>query len=489
MQKRKKTQNITFVLLGIMGDLSRRKLLPALYQLEVAGLLSEDISVVGVARERLQPDTFVELVTQALSQHVSEPVQAAAVKRLLARMQYVALDLHEVKAYAALKQALGSCHTAIYYCAIPSSVYAAVCQGLAAHGLIRPQSRLVIEKPIGADLVSAQAINASISDFFTEQQTYRIDHYLGKETVQNLICLRFANPILAHLWDNRCIEHVQITLAEAVGVENRGNYFDQAGQMRDMVQNHLLQILTLFAMDPPVDLQADHIRDEKVKVMKALRPMSAHDLSANAVLGQYQAGVIENQPCAGYLEDVQQPSSRTDTFVALKLFIDNWRWAGVPFYVRSGKRMQQKRTEIVIYFKESPCNLYRNVMDTLPQNKLTIRLQPDEGIDIQMLNKVAGLDDQFQLAASKLDMRLNQSEYRPSPRVADAYERLILEVIKGHQALFVRKDEIEIAWQWIDQIMAAWQQSQHPPKPYPAGSSGPLAASTLLAQDGRAWHE
>lgn len=489
MQKRNPTQDVTFVLLGIMGDLSRRKLLPALYQLEVAELLQEGFKVVGVAREDMHRDAFVLLVKEALSQNVVEPIQPAIVTRLLARIQYIAFDLNHVKAYGALKQTLGAFSTVIYYCATSSSIYPAVCQGLHASDLITPLSRFVVEKPIGSDFSSSQAINSSIGNYFQEHQTYRVDHYLGKETVQNLISLRFANPILAHLWDNRFIEHVQITLSEVVGVESRGNYFDQAGQMRDMVQNHLLQILALFAMDPPVDLQADHIRDEKVKVLKALRPMQTGDLSANAVFGQYEAGLIQEETCVSYLDDIQQSSSLTDTFVALKLFVDNWRWAGVPFYVRSGKRMQQKRTEIVIYFRQSPRNLYQDVVDILPQNKLIIRLQPDEGIDIQILNKVTGLYQDSQLEVSKLDMRLKQESHHPSQRVADAYERLILELIHGHQTLFVRKDEVEIAWKWIDQIMTAWQQNQQAPKPYPAGSNGPLAASTLLAQDGRAWHE
>ncbi|NVK25512.1 MAG: glucose-6-phosphate dehydrogenase, partial [Gammaproteobacteria bacterium] len=311
---------------------------------------------------------------------------------------------------------------------------------------------------------------------------------LGKETVLNLLVLRFANAIFTNNWDHECIDHVQITVAEEVGVEGRWGYYDDAGQMRDMVQNHLLQILSLVAMEPPVDISADSIRDEKLKVLKALRKINIENVQEKTVRGQYTSGFVKGKPAPGYLEEEgANTESKTETFVAIRVDIDNWRWAGVPFYLRTGKRLPTKGTEIVVHFKELPHNIFREAYKSLPDNKLIIRLQPDEGVEIHLLNKVPGLGEQIEMQQTKLD--LSFSDTFKNDRIADAYERLMLEAMLGNQSLFVRRDEVEAAWSWVDGILEAWQQTNELPKPYAAGSWGPVASIAMLARDDRGWDE
>ena len=483
------TKACDFVLFGTKGDLARRKLLPSLYQLDKAGLLNEDTKVIGVAKDALTNEEYSDIVVKALNVFVKEDLCEETLARFLTRCHYIGTNFTESEGYQAFHDLLEpSKRVMVSYFATPPSIFGDICRCLHEQNLIQSDSRVVLEKPIGFDLESSKVINDQVAEFYNEDQVYRIDHYLGKETVQNLIALRFANSIFASKWDNRTIDHVQITVAEEVGIEGRWGYFDKAGQMRDMIQNHLLQVLTLVAMDPPVNLDADSIRDEKVKVLKSLRPINLDNIYENTVRGQYSAGFLKGSPVPGYLEeDGANIQSNAETFVALRVDIDNWRWAGVPFYLRSGKRMPTKSSEIVVYFKNPPHNLYRSNYRNLPPNKLTIRLQPHEGVEIQMMNKVPGLEQKQRLQTTKLD--LSFSDTFKSERIADAYERLLLEAMLGNQALFVRRDEVEHSWVWVDGIIKSWEESNEKPKAYPAGSWGPVASVALIAKDGRSWDE
>ncbi len=478
-----------FVLFGTKGDLARRKLLPSLYQLDKAGFLSSETRVIGVAKDDFSRQQFHELVTTALNTFVKEELCDETLKRFVERCHYIGTNFAEDEGYSKFHDLLDSSRRVLVnYFATPPAIFGDICRCLKHQNLITPETRVVLEKPVGHDLESSQVINNQVSAYFDESQVYRIDHYLGKETVQNLIALRFANSLFASKWDNRTIDHVQITVAEEVGIEGRWGYFDKAGQMRDMIQNHLLQVLTLVAMDPPLNLDADSIRDEKVKVLKSLRPINENNVFENTVRGQYSTGFLNGKAVPGYLdEEGANTASNTETFVALRVDIDNWRWAGVPFYLRSGKRMPFKSSEIVVYFKNPPHNLYRSSYRNLPPNKLTIRLQPHEGVEIQMINKVPGLQQKQRLQTTKLD--LSFSDTFKNERIADAYERLLLEAMSGEQALFVRRDEVEQAWSWVDGIIEAWEDSGEKPKPYPAGSWGPVASVALISKDGRSWDE
>ena len=485
----KNTKRTDIIIFGAMGDLARRKLLPSLYQLELAGFLASDSRIIGVARNEFTTEQYQQQAEQSLNEFINDQLDSDVVSRLLAKIDYVALDLTDLECFAQLKQKIGDQNNSVVnYFAVPAAIYGNICQGLDSVGLNHPQSRVVLEKPIGSDLDTSNQINDEVAQYFTEAQTYRIDHYLGKETVLNLLDLRFANSLFASQWDNRSIDHVQITVAEAVGIEGRWGYFDQAGQMRDMLQNHLIQILTLVAMDPPLSLDADNIRDEKVKVLKALKPINIDNVFETTVRGQYAKGFIDGAAVPGYLEEEgANTTSSTESFVALKVEIDNWRWAGVPFYLRTGKRMSSKVSEIVVYFKNPSHNLFKEHYRELPPNKLTIRLQPKEGVEIQMLNKVPGLEQTQRLQTTKLDLSFNTAF--KDKRIADAYERLLLEVINGNQALFVRRDEVEASWSWCDSILSAWETTGQTLRSYPAGSSGPVASVALIARDGRSWDE
>lgn len=478
-----------FVLFGTKGDLARRKLLPSLYQLDKAELLHPETRIIGVAKNDFTQLEFHKLVTTALNTFVKEELCDNTVKRFVDRCHYIGTNFTEEKGYAKFHDLIDpEKRVMVNYFATPPAIFGDICRGLKEQDLITPETRVVLEKPIGHDLGSSKVINNQVSTYFDESQIYRIDHYLGKETVQNLIALRFTNSLFASKWDNRTIDHVQITVAEEVGIEGRWGYFDKAGQMRDMIQNHLLQVLTLVAMDPPVNLDADSIRDEKVKVLKSLRRINENNVFENTVRGQYSSGFLNGRAVPGYLEEEDANiNSNTETFVALRIDIDNWRWAGVPFYLRSGKRMPLKSSEIAVYFKNPPHNLYRSSYRNLPPNKLTIRLQPHEGVEIQMMNKVPGLGQKQRLQTTKLD--LSFSDTFKNDRIADAYERLLLEAMLGNQALFVRRDEVEQAWSWVDGIIEAWEDSGEKPKPYPAGSWGPVASVALISKDGRSWDE
>ncbi|NCT78202.1 glucose-6-phosphate dehydrogenase [Pseudomonas stutzeri] len=478
----------TLALFGALGDLALRKLFPALYQLDRAGLLPTETRLLALARESGEAASHLAMIEEHLRRHVSErDLDEAVLQRFLARLDYLSMEFGRREDYAALADKAGQAERIVAFFATPASVYGAICAGLAEAGLAE-RTRVVLEKPIGHDLESSREVNDAVARFFPEDRTYRIDHYLGKDTVQNLIALRFANSLFETQWNQNHISHVEITVAETVGIEGRWGYFDQAGQLRDMIQNHLLQLLCLIAMDPPSDLSADSIRDEKVKVLKALAPIAPEQLGQQLVRGQYVAGSILGRHVPGYLEEENSNTqSDTETFVALRAEICNWRWAGVPFYLRTGKRMPQKLSQIVIHFKAPPHYIFAPEQRQLIGNKLIIRLQPQEGISLLVMTKDQGLDKGMQLRSGPL--QLNFSETYKSPRIPDAYERLLLEVMKGNQNLFVRKDEIEYAWKWCDQLIDGWQRVGAPPKPYAAGSWGPAASIALISRDGRSWYD
>ncbi|WP_448211656.1 glucose-6-phosphate dehydrogenase [Colwellia sp. MEBiC06753] len=480
---------VEVVLFGALGDLSRRKLLPALYQLDLAGLIHTDTRIVGVARHEYSNEDLVKFTQENLTEFVKEGLDEAVLSRFLSRLVYQELDFKQTDSYGALAKTLESGNIErLYYYSTPPAIYGDITEGLFSAGLIQENDRVVMEKPIGHCLESSKVINDMVSKHFDEKQIYRIDHYLGKETVLNLLVLRFANSLFTNNWDRNYIDHVQITVAESVGIEGRWGFYDEAGQMRDMVQNHLLQILSLLAMEPPADLSADSIRDEKLKVIKALVPITRQNIKDKTVRGQYTEGFLGGKGVPGYLEEEgANKTSNTETFVAIKAEIDNWRWTGVPFYLRTGKRMPAKHSEIVIHFKEQPHNIFKDSYVDLPANKLTIRLQPDEGVELQVMNKIPGIASQMNIHENKLD--LSFSETYENERVVDAYERLMLEVINGNQSLFVRRDEVEAAWTWADSIIDAWQASNDKPKPYAAGSWGPVSSISLIARDDRQWVE
>lgn len=482
-------QACDFAIYGVLGDLARKKLMPSLYQLDKAELLHPETRILGIARHEISQDDFVTGVKTSLHRFVKEPLDSEVTSRLLARLQYVLINLDIPEEYEHL---LGVTdqekRVLVNYFSVAPFLFDDICKGLEHANIVRPTTRVVVEKPIGRDLVTSREINDTVARVFTEEQIYRIDHYLGKETVMNLLALRFANSIFTTNWDHNTIDHVQITVAEEVGIEGRWGYFDKAGQLRDMVQNHLMQILTLVAMEPPVNMDGDSIRNEKLKVLKALRPITVDTVEEKTVRGQYAAGFVNGKAVSGYLEaEDGNTSSTSETFVALRVDIDNWRWADVPFYLRTGKRMTTKRSEVVIYFKRLPHNIYKDSYNHLPRNKLVIRLQPDEGVEIEMLNKVPGIGKGIKLQKTLLDLSFSDAFH--TKRVADAYERLILETMLGNQSLFIRRDEVERAWQWIDTIQDAWARSNEPPRQYPAGTWGPVASVALLARDGREWEE
>jgi len=478
------------VIFGAMGDLAQRKLIPALYQLLREGLINENSRILGASRQDIDKETFIINCNKSAHQFVDkDELNEESLSIFMSMLDYCQIDFTDAENYKHLHATLetNSERTRIFYYATPASMFGPISQHLSESGCLNEQCRMVMEKPIGHDLASANVINDQVSEFFSESQIYRIDHYLGKETVQNLMALRFANPLFGTQWNQNHISHVEITVAEQVGIEGRWGYFDQAGQMRDMVQNHLLQLLCLTAMNPPDELSAELIRNEKVKVLKAMRPITGDMHNTHVVRGRYTKGIINDASVPGYMEEEgANPNSNTETFVALKVEINNWRWAGVPFYLRTGKRLAGKLSQITIHFKQQPHFIFNESQRNLAQNKLTIRLQPEEGISLQVLNKDQGLDNGMRLRSESLQFSFSQVT---QARIPDAYERLLLEIVKGNQNLFVRRDEIEHAWKWCDQLLEYWKIENKAPQPYAAGSWGPKAADLLIMKDGNCWHE
>ncbi len=489
MQKNETFKPCDLVIYGVLGDLSTRKLLISLYRLEKAGLLEDETQIIGVDLHKKENKGFVKVAQASLKEFLKEDIDKNVWGKFSSRLNYLQIDLTQMDQYKKLKTVIDSKQRVlINYFSVAPFLFKHICQGLAQSGVLTKNAKVVMEKPLGHDLKSSQEINDAFAEVFNEDQIFRIDHYLGKETVLNLLALRFANSIFTSNWDHNTIDSIQITVAEEVGIEGRWEYFDQTGQTRDMLQNHLLQILTFIAMEPPVNLEAKSIRREKIKILEALRPITVENVAKTTVRGQYSSGFLKGHEVPGYLEeDDANIDSTTESFVALRVDIDNWRWADVPFYLRTGKRMHNKRTEIVINFKQLPHNIFKDSFIDLPANKLVIHLQPKEGIDIQMLNKVPGIGGSIKLQKTKLD--LSFSETFKDKKVFGGYERLILEAMRGNPTLFLSREEIEQAWTWIDSIRNAWEHQNESPKPYPAGSWGPVASVALLARDGRAWEE
>ena len=475
----------TLLLFGATGDLARRMLLPSLYGLDADGLLPAGLRIVCTARTELSSEDYRARALEALQQHLTEGFYDAGIaERFLARLSYIAVDATRLEDFPKLAGAVGNCDSglAIFLSTAPS-LFKSTIDGLASVNLACASVRMALEKPLGTDLASSRDINDAVAAHFPEERTFRIDHYLGKETVQNLLALRFANSLFEPLWNSAHIDHIQITVAETVGLEGRGDYYDGAGALRDMVQNHMLQLLALVAMEPPAALDATSVRDEKVKVLRSLRPMSNGD----TVTGQYGKGAIDGESVLGYDEEIGR-DSQTETFVALKARIDNWRWKGVPFYLRTGKRLPKRHTEIYIQFKPVPHDVFADRGANSRPNKLIIGLQPEETIRLELMAKTPGLDRKgVKLREIPLDLGLANafSEYRR--RIA--YERLLLDLIEGDPTLFVRRDEVEAQWAWIDEIRAGWAEAGVAPRPYAAGTWGPSAAIALAERDGVSWNE
>lgn len=477
------------VIYGALGDLSTRKLISSLYRLENAGLIEDDTQITGVDLHAKTNTEFIEIAQQSLQEFLNEPIDKDIWKRFSVRLRYIQIDLTKMEQYQKLQSVVNSeKRVLINYFSVAPFLFKHICQGLNQSGVLTSESKVVMEKPLGHDLKSSQEINDAFAEVFNEDQIFRIDHYLGKETVLNLLALRFANSIFTSNWDHNTIDSIQITVSEEVGIEGRWGYFDHTGQTRDMLQNHLLQILTFIAMEPPVNLEAKSIRREKVKVLEALRPITKNNVAEKTVRGQYASGFLNGKSVPGYLEEEgANTDSSTESFVALRVDIDNWRWADVPFYLRTGKRMQSKRTEIVINFKQLPHNIFKDSFQDLPANKLVIHLQKQEGVEIQMLNKVPSIDGNIKLQKTKLDLSFSETDQ--AKPVFGGYERLILEAMRSNPTLFLSREEIEQAWTWVDSIQHAWEHQNESPKPYPAGSWGPVASVALLARDGRDWEE
>lgn len=464
-----------FVLFGGTGDLALRKLMPALFRLFAAGHFGGDSRLYATARDPLSLCEYRDRVQEALRRALPGH-DPAELRHFLNRVGYLALDATGDAGWDALAAALPEMpRSRVFYLATGPELFAGLCQRLARFGLATPDSRLVLEKPIGHDRRSAAALHAAVESVFDESRIYRIDHYLGKETVQNLLALRFGNALFEPLWNSGHIERVHITVTETLGVGRRGAYYDASGALRDMVQNHLLQLLCMVAMEPPASLQAEALRQEKLKVLHALRPMSSPEAARQTCRGQYRAGITAEGLVPGYLEDIGCDSSNTETFVALKAELDNWRWAGVPFHLVTGKRLDRQLAEIVVCFRPIPHSIFAG--DRVLPNRLLLRLQPDEGIQLLLMNKYPS-GDRLRLEPVSLDMNFAQTF---GVRPLDPYERLLQDVLRGRLTLFTHRDEIDAAWAWIDPILEAWREGGEPPLPYAAGSAGPAPAGRFLA--------
>jgi glucose-6-phosphate 1-dehydrogenase len=473
------------VLFGGTGDLAMRKLLPALYRRKASGYLTPESRVLGVARSDLSRDEYLAQVRASCQTHLGKDYDEKRWSEFSQHVDYLKVDASSPADFAGLAKKLEGCdeHIRAFFLSTAPDLFASICEGLATHDLVTPNSRVVLEKPLGHDRISSAQINERVGAIFSEKQIFRIDHYLGKETVQNLLALRFGNTLFEPLWRRGRVKHVQITVAEELGVERRAQFYDETGALRDMVQNHLLQLLCITAMEPPATSDPDAMRDEKLKVLHALRPLKGRDVLQKTVRGQYKAGAAGGKPVVGYLNEKDVPeNSKTETFVALRVDIDSWRWAGVPFYLRTGKRLQEKLSEIVVTFEDVPLTIYERPETPQALNRLVIQLQPEESIELTVLAKFPGEVMRLKPANLSLDF----SETFKAPRL-DAYERLLTDVLKGNLTLFMRRDELEAAWQWIDPIREAWEQHDEAPKAYTAGSWGPAAASALLGRDGFAW--
>ncbi|RZT86588.1 glucose-6-phosphate 1-dehydrogenase [Pseudonocardia sediminis] len=488
------------VVFGGTGDLAMRKLLPALYLRDRDGQLDADTRIVAVSRSGLDDADYRDKVDSELRR--TTPAWTGSTcesdevhETFLRRLHHVTLDVADDD-WSALADLLGppEGRIRVLYLASAPKLFGRICVGSHAHGIVDDASRVVLEKPLGTDLASAQAINDEVGSVFSEEQIYRIDHYLGKETVQNLLVLRFGNSLFEPLWNAGQIDHVQITVAESIGVGGRADYYDGSGAMRDMVQNHLLQLLCLVAMEPPARIDGEGVRDEKLKVLQSLRPLVGPDVVRDTVRGQYTEGLVDGTAVPGYGTELAESRagtpneltpSDTETFVALRAEVANWRWAGVPFYLRTGKRLARHASEIVVQFKPVPHSIFPSFGEEIPPNRLVLRLQPDEGVRLHMTAKQPGPGG-IRPHPAALDLSFARTF---GDRLPDAYERLLMDVLRGNPTLFMRRDEIEAAWRWAEPVLNTWAETDQKPRPYSAGGHGPASATYLIERDGRAWHE
>jgi glucose-6-phosphate 1-dehydrogenase len=478
---------LDLVIFGGAGDLALRKLMPALYHRDGDGQLTPDCRILSIGRSEMSQAAFLGEVEQALRANLagtefSEPLW----HKFSGRLQYIRADALDAGSWGDLQAALKGYDDRIrvVYLATAPALFGPVALGCRQTGLIHDNTRIVLEKPVGRDYESARQINDQVGECFPENRIYRIDHYLGKETVQNLLALRFANSLFEPLWNRGNIDHVQITVAEDLGVGGRIEFYDQVGTLRDMVQNHLMQLLCLVAMEPPASRDHDAVRDEKMKVLRALKTIGPYQVRSHTVRGQYQAGAIDGETVPGFLDELSDGESETETFVAIKAEIDNWRWSNVPFYLRTGKRLKQKYSEIIVQFQRVPHSIFPELNEADASNRLTIRLQPDEGMNLSLMSKEPGPGG-FELRPVSLKLSFEEAF---GARYPDAYERLLMEVFRGNPALFMRRDEVESAWRWIDGIIAGWADKGPKVEGYVAGTWGPTASSLLLDRDGRSWY-
>ncbi|QFT63628.1 glucose-6-phosphate dehydrogenase [Roseivivax sp. THAF30] len=467
------------VIFGGTGDLARRKILPGLFRRYCAGQVPPEAKIIGAARSEMSVEEFREMVRASIEEFGSTPHEPGQLSSFLERVHYEAVDATGDDGWEALKSHLRDDTIRAFYFSVGPSLFGAIAERLRDKGLADAESRIVVEKPFGHDLTSAKSLNATLAQHFDETQIYRIDHYLGKETVQNLMAVRFGNMLFEPLWNSQYVDHIQITVAETVGVGGRGSYYDKSGAMRDMVQNHLMQLLCLIAMEPPAKFDPDAVRDEKLKVIRALDPVEPHHM----VRGQYAAGGDEE----GYRVHVENEKSRTESFVAMRVNISNWRWAGTPFYLRTGKRLRARTSEIAVVFKDAPHSIF-GADAGRHRNVLSIRLQPNEGMTLDVTIKEPGPGG-MRLVDVPLDMTFADALGPDTEAVPDAYERLIMDVIRGNQTLFMRGDEVEAAWAWTDPIIEGWEARGDVPKPYDPGGPGPEDSLMLLHRDGRRWRE
>ncbi len=478
-----------FVVFGDTGDLALHTVLPGLYYRERDRQLPGDSRIIGVARSAVDNAGYRDLVERTLLETIpDDDLEAGALHRLVRRLHHLQLDAQDPEGWHLLHGLLkdrpaGQDPVRVFYLALAPELYGAACTRLAELGLATPTSRLVLEKPLGLDLDSATRVNDAVAEVFDEQQIYRIDHHLGKESVQNLLVTRFANTFLEPLWSSQWVDHVQITVAESIGAGERADYYDQVGALRDMVQHHLLQLLCLVAMEPPSHVGPEPVRDERLKVLTALRPIADDDVDRHVVRGRYAAGTVDGAPAASYDEETGHPDSDTESFVALRVEVDNWRWAGVPFYLRTGKRLARRESTIEVVFKEPPHPMFPGSVGATTPNRLTIRMQPEEGMQLHLTAKDPGPGG-IRLRPSSLDL-----SYATDDRSPDPYERLLLDVIRGIPTFFLRRDELDASWRWMTPILDHWSASDGHPDPYPAGTTGPTAAAALIERDGRTWQE
>ncbi len=468
------------VIFGATGDLARRKILPGLYRRFCAGQMPPEARIIGAARSEHTVEEFRQIVSDSIDEFADNLSKEAADRAgFLAHLEYVTIDAKGTDGWKDLAKLVRKDVVSAFYFSVAPSLFGDLAERLKTNKIATSDSRIVVEKPFGKDLETAKELNATLANYFEETQIYRIDHYLGKETVQNLMAVRFGNMLFEPLWNAHYVDHIQITVAETVGVGGRGSYYDKSGAMRDMVQNHLMQLLCLIAMEPPNQFEPDAVRDEKLKVIRALDPVEPSDI----VRGQY----MSSDGRSGYLEDVENPESKTESFVALKVGVSNWRWKGTPFYLRTGKRLRERTSEIAIVFKDPPHSIFEAQTERRG-NVLAIRLQPNEGITMRVTIKEPGPGG-MRLVEVPLDMSFAEALGPGAEDIPDAYERLIMDVIRGNQTLFMRGDEVEAAWAWTDPIIEGWASRGDTPRPYDTGGSGPEDALMLLHRDGRRWRE